>query len=89
MEDIYGTRSQAVVLTQVTSAQDAVNADASFGQVEIGGNAMELTMNTMFLVIKDLESKLRVGMKCQEGQGIIFHDWAFPSELEFDLFFLP
>ena len=50
---------------------------------------MDLTMNTMFLMIKDLESKLRVGMERQEGQGIIFHDWAFPSELEFDLFFSP
>ena len=28
-------------------------------------------------------------MDRQEGQGIVFHDWAFPSELEFDLFFAP
>ena len=89
LEDIYGTQHQAAVPSRGTSARTAIDANTSFGQIEIGGNTMDLTMNTMFSMIKDLEAKLSVGMDRQEGQGIIFHDWAFPSELEFDLFFAP
>lgn len=61
----------------------------SFGQVEIGGANIELTMNTLFSMFKELEAKLQVGLDRSEGQGIIFHDLAFLSEIEFDRFYSP
>jgi len=50
---------------------------------------MDLTMNTLYSMFKDIESKLQVGLDRTEGEGIIFHDLAFPSEIEFDQFYSP
>ena len=57
----------------------------SFSQVEISGNRMKHTMNTLY----STESKLQVGLDRTEGQGIIVHDLAFPSKIEFDQFYAP
>ena len=66
-----------------------VDGHTSFGQVEIGGANVDLTMNTLFSMVKKLETKVQVGLDRSEGQGIIFHDLAFPSEIDFDRFYLP
>ena len=94
IDDIYGSQPSLPRVQQRATAfaqtsDTAVDGHTSFGQVEVGGASIELTMNTLFSMFKDLEAKLQVGLDRSEGQGIIFHDLAFPSEIEFDQFYSP
>jgi len=66
-----------------------VDGHTSFDQVEIGGANIKLTMNTLFSMFKELEAKLQVGLDRSDGQDIIFHDLAFPSDIKFDRFYSP
>mmetsp|Transcript_32027 Transcript_32027/g.69163 ORF Transcript_32027/g.69163 Transcript_32027/m.69163 type:complete len:124 (+) Transcript_32027:403-774(+) len=46
-------------------------------------------MNTLFSMAKELKAKLQVGPDRSEGQGIIFRDLVFPSDIGFDQFYSP
>ena len=60
-----------------------VSADTIFGQVEVGGTTMNLTMNTLFDMIRKIESKQDIQMDRSKSQGVIFRRLAFASEREF------
>ena len=44
---------------------------------------MDLTVNLLYLIIKDIEAKVRVQQDRTEGHGFIFYEKAYHSKLEF------
>jgi len=66
-----------------------VSADTIFGQVEMGGTTMNLTMNTLFEMIRKIESKQDIQMDQSKCQGVIFRCLAFASEMEFIRWYAP
>ena len=63
--------------------------DTIFGQVEIGGSPVDLTVNVLLSRILEIEAKLKIQLDRSKSQGVIFGDLAFPGEADFMRWFTP
>ncbi len=76
-----------VVNAPVVQASGTIDADTSFGTGHIVSMPMEITMNSQFDKIKDLEAKVHILQEHAQNMGIIFHCIAFSSETMFNLWY--
>jgi hypothetical protein len=65
----------------------SITADTVLGTSQVGGTPFELSMNSVFSLVKSLEAKIQVLTERSTNMGIIFGDLAFASEREFSLAF--
>jgi len=73
-------------LGHVTSSSPeagVINGDTIFGQAQMGGTPVDLTMNSMHAMVQKLEAQQSVLLDGSKSKGGIFKDLAFTSETKF------
>ena len=65
-----------------------VDLTTIFGQADVGGVTIDLSVNALFSMIQDLKAKQDVLMDRSSNTGIMFNNQAFASELEFTRYYL-
>ncbi len=70
---------------RLSTTTSLVNADTPIGRVGIGENAMFLTANMLFTMVRDLQAKVDILTKGSKSTGVIFDLRAFSLETEFVL----
>jgi hypothetical protein len=74
------------VSPQRTSGLDA---DTVFGVGHINGVDLDLSMNTLFGLVKSLDAKVQILAERAKNTGVLFHEIAYASEKEFCLAYHP
>jgi hypothetical protein len=74
--------------TQSLSLAGTFDADTPLGTIQIKGSNMQLTVNMLFSMVRDLQAKVDVLTKQFKNTGMIFERYAFALEAEFALWFI-
>jgi len=69
----------------VATRRSAMDGNTVFGSALMGGNQIDLTINSLYAMIQNLESQQAVLLDRSKSRGMIFKDLAFASEAEFCL----
>jgi len=71
----------------VATRRGAVDGNTVFGSAQMGGNQIDLTVNSLYAMIQNLESQQAVLLDRSKSRGMIFKDLVFASEPEFFRFY--
>ena len=69
------------------AAPNIVDGNTVFGSANVGGNTVDLTVNSLFAMVQKLETQQAVIMNRSKSNSVLFHNLAFSSELEFIRFY--
>jgi hypothetical protein len=64
-----------------------IDRDTIFGQAQMGGQQVDLTMTSLYAMVQNLEVQQKVLLDRTKSKGMIFKDLAFASEEEFNRFY--
>ena len=68
-------------------ATTGVDGDTIFGQAQLGGHQVDLTMNSLYALVQNLDVQQKVLLDRTKSKGMIFKELAFASEEEFNRFY--
>ena len=68
-------------------AASKVDGDTIFGQAQMGGHQVDLTMNSLYALVQNLDVQQKVLLDRTKSKGMIFKELAFASEEEFNRFY--
>jgi hypothetical protein len=66
-----------------------LDADTDFGVGHVNGVDVDLSMNTLFGLVKSLDAKVQILAEWAKNTGVLFHEIAYASEKEFCLAYHP
>jgi len=65
-----------------------LDGDTSFGKAQVGNVEVDLSMNSMLKMLREIDSRVQVLSDHSRSTGVVFHRLAFASEADFGYWYM-